>query len=283
MNPPPLESPLPILPLRTSKLAIASLVLGVMSAGCTVFTGIPSVILGIMALAKIRKQPHELGGHGLAIAGIVCSGVLGLFFFAIIATLAVPAYTGVQERARMMQAVNNARQIAIVMKNYAGDHQGLYPDAAPSAPQTANDAFRELFKAELLEDELIFSAPNSPYLGDHNIGEAPDFKDALIARENHWCLVKGLSDASNGTAPLVFENPVEMSWPPSWNMDASGQAVPGRGWKSGKIVVVRNDASATGQSLSGVRGDRVTLKPSHDGKDVFTHFSHQGEFLDVLR
>jgi prepilin-type N-terminal cleavage/methylation domain-containing protein len=204
---------------------------------------------------------------------------------AIIGTLAVPAYTGVQERARMMQAVNNARQIVIVMKNYAGDNSGNYPDGDKDAqPQTSNDAFRLLFQRGLMEDEKVFTAASSPYEGDNNIGEAPEFEEAVKSGENHWAMTKGLSDSSSGIAPLVFENPTPgASWPPMWNCDKGGTKAEGRAWKSGKIVICRNDNSATGEQLTSIKGDSVGLKQNNSGKDVFTQYNEQGEMLDVQR
>ncbi len=204
---------------------------------------------------------------------------------AILAGLAVPAYNKVQEQARIMSGCNNARQIVILLKNYAGDHEGNYPDAdKDNPPQTSNDAFRVLFQRGLVEDEKIFTAASSPYLGDNRVGEAPQFEEAVNSGENHWCLTKGLSDSSSGIAPLVFENPVGgASWPPMWNMDKAGQKAEGRGWKSGKIIICRNDNSVAGEELESIKGDSVPLKQNKDGKDLFTTFSEEGEFLDVQR
>lgn len=58
---------------RTSGLAVASLVCSLIC--CLPITTIPGVILGVVALAAISKNPH-LSGRGLAIAGIV----LGIIF-----------------------------------------------------------------------------------------------------------------------------------------------------------------------------------------------------------
>jgi hypothetical protein len=65
---------------RTSGMAIASLVLGIISLGLG-FTFIPSVlaiIFGIIAVSQTGRDPN-LGGRGMAIAGIIM-GIIGLFF-----------------------------------------------------------------------------------------------------------------------------------------------------------------------------------------------------------
>jgi hypothetical protein len=62
----------PILPRPSSNLAIASLVLGI-SAFMFCVTAIPGVIFGHMARREIRLSNGQLGGDGLAVAGLVIS------------------------------------------------------------------------------------------------------------------------------------------------------------------------------------------------------------------
>ncbi len=53
-------------------LAIGSLVCGILSfLCCSVFTGIPAIVLGIMAINKEKNDPLRYGGKGMAIGGIV--------------------------------------------------------------------------------------------------------------------------------------------------------------------------------------------------------------------
>jgi hypothetical protein len=110
--------------------------------------------------------------------------VLGVLLF-LAAGLFIPPFGAVQEGARRLQAANNCRQIIIALKTYAGDHNGRYTDADPSDPLTSNEAFHPLIKLSLLEDERVFSAPASPFLGDNDIGDAPHFYEALEVGENH--------------------------------------------------------------------------------------------------
>lgn len=173
---------------------------------------------------------------------------------------AIPPFGRVSERARILAASNNCRQITIALKSYASDHDGRYPDADPTSPKTSNDAFRLLIKTELLEDERVFSAPVSPFQGDHDIGEAPDHYEALEVGENHWCMVQGLTDKSDGNIALVFENPAhDYTWPPVWNADAALQPKVGRAWKGGKIIIGRNDGSVNPELLMSTQGPRVPL------------------------
>ena len=51
---------------------------------------------------------------------------------AILAGLAVPAYTLVQRIAHQNRGVSNARQVILAMKLFAKDHSSQYPDTVPN-------------------------------------------------------------------------------------------------------------------------------------------------------
>ena len=63
---------------ETSGKAIASLVLGLVSVVGICFTGIPAIILGIVALGETGRGPGRLRGRGMAIGGIVTGSLCGL-------------------------------------------------------------------------------------------------------------------------------------------------------------------------------------------------------------
>jgi hypothetical protein len=275
----PLNLPAPNLPSAavspeftgavTSGTAIASLVLGLMSFVLGCLTGLPAVICGHIALSQANRSNGMVGGKGMAIAGLVLGYVGILFGTAILAGLAMPAFTTVQEKARIMEASNNVRQIIISMKSYADDHDGKYPDADASNPKTANDAFRVLIKEGLLNDERVFTAAGSAFKGDDNIGVAPGYEEALQPGENHWALTKGASDSSESNLPVVYDAPVVATWPPVWNADARGRPVPGRAWKSGKVIIGVNDGSVQPLRLAAPTGAEVPAAPLPGGKPVF--------------
>jgi hypothetical protein len=57
-------------------LAIASLVCGILSLTCFFgVTSIPAIILGFLALSKIKTDPARFGGKGLAIGGMVTGAI----------------------------------------------------------------------------------------------------------------------------------------------------------------------------------------------------------------
>lgn len=57
-------------PPQESGMAIASLICGILGlVACYIFTGIPAVILGHMAMGKAKRG--EAGGRGMALAGVI--------------------------------------------------------------------------------------------------------------------------------------------------------------------------------------------------------------------
>ncbi len=211
--------------------------------------------------------------RGCGCLHLLVTGVLLLFAVGLI----IPQFGAVQDSARLMQACNNCRAILLTLKCYADDHGGRYPEG-----KTANDAFRDLFKADLMDDERAFTALNSPYQPDNNIGEAPNYSETLEPGENHWAMTRGLTSRSDKDAPLVFENPAKATWPPFWNADVKGRPEPGRTWKSGKIVIGRNDGSVAAEKLASNHGPAATLEKGADGKDLFERIGPH-EIMDVAR
>jgi len=195
---------------------------------------------------------------------------------AILAGLAVPAYTIVQRIANQNKGVSNARQVILAMKLFAKDHSSQYPDTVPnpvtgSLAQNANDAFRYMIQEKCAPDERIFGCP-SGYNPDGTIGLSPNYGNALLPGENHWAMTAGQTDTTVGSMPLVFENPASPSWPPLWNADMAGKIAPGRTWADGKIIIGRNDGSVALEALADTKG-MVGPKGMAGNLNLFTQAS----------
>jgi hypothetical protein len=115
-------------PVRTSGLAVASLVLGITGL-CTLGAGaIVGLILGIVGLVKISDSGGKLKGKGLAIAGIVVSGLnLLLLPVLLVAAIALPAFGAARTAAQAAVAMSNVKQLQLAMTGYADDHNGVLP------------------------------------------------------------------------------------------------------------------------------------------------------------
>ena len=115
-------------PPRTSGLAIASLVLGLLGLFSAGLAGIPAVICGHLSLGRIKRSAGSKVGRGMAVAGLI-TGYLGIcvFLLAILAGIALPIFNAVQEKGLAAKSLAGAKQVGSACKNYAIDHQGNFP------------------------------------------------------------------------------------------------------------------------------------------------------------
>ncbi len=131
-TPPPLPSEAPAAKAKTSGLAIASLVLGILgfaTCGLALLITAPlGLILGLVAMNKIGKSRGQMGGRGLALAGVITSCV-SLVLLPLFAALLLPAFSSAHQKARSINCMNNIKQLSVTLRIYAGDNQNHYPAA----------------------------------------------------------------------------------------------------------------------------------------------------------
>jgi len=99
--------------VKTSGLAIASLVLGVLSCGLSLLTGIPAIVCGAIGLNQIAKSKKPgpdpiLTGQGLAVTGLVLGG-MSLLVTPVLIGLLLPAGQSAREAARRTSCSFNMR------------------------------------------------------------------------------------------------------------------------------------------------------------------------------
>jgi hypothetical protein len=124
---PPSVPPSSSVPARkTSGLAISSLVLGIVGPFSCGLTALVGLILGIVSLVKIGNPKNQLGGKGLAIAGICVSGFF-LLLLPVYAALMIPAFTKGWSQAQTVTCVNNLKQIGLGARMWASDHNDTFP------------------------------------------------------------------------------------------------------------------------------------------------------------
>lgn len=117
---------------KTPAGAVWSLVLGILSMFCLWILGsIPAIILGALALRKINANPGQWGGKGIALAGIITGSVgilTGLVTVAIAASVAMPAYNQINDRAETAMTASNLRQVALTCRLYAIENENKFPE-----------------------------------------------------------------------------------------------------------------------------------------------------------
>src|SRR5438874_109896 len=113
--PPPRPAPMPAAaPMqtqstKTSGMAIASLVLAILTLPTCGIGGVVGIILGIVSLVKISNSQGQLRGKGLAISGICVAG----FFLLMSPGMMLPALAKAKARAERIKCVNQMKQIAL--------------------------------------------------------------------------------------------------------------------------------------------------------------------------
>ena len=173
---------------------------------------------------------------------------------AILASIALPAFIGVQRRAKQTKDLSNGKQIVIALRQFALDNNGEFPNKAYSfgksytdstltvlgASNTSNEAFQWLIPT-YTQSEEIFAVPgskwNSP--GPDNKIDSNAGGETLKAGENGYGYTAALQDTSNTLFPLVQDG-WAAAGAPSYVADTS---LPGGVWSATKAVVIFPDGA----------------------------------------
>ena len=178
---------------------------------------------------------------------------------AILASIALPVFSSVQERGKQTKDMSNGKQIVLGLKQFAVDHNGVFPNKLPDVVSSdydagatnltgadfSNDAFWWLFP-NYLTSEDIFSvggsawSPNPP----NNIldpASATTRADTLAQGECGYQYIAALNDTSNPQFPLVMDAGIANT---EANVEYTNvQTDPGGIWKGKKAIIIFVDGS----------------------------------------
>jgi Domain of unknown function (DUF4190)/GYF domain 2 len=138
--PPPLPAGAPR--AKMSALAITSLVLGPFGLFTCGIAALVGLILGIIAIVKIRNSEGRLTGFGLALAGTIVSAV---FLVMLPAVMLLPALAAAKQKAQEIVCVNNEKELALAVRIYAGSHNDQFPHATTWCDDIKADVPSEKF------------------------------------------------------------------------------------------------------------------------------------------
>ena len=120
--------------VQTSGLAVASLVLGILSPFLFILTGVPAMICGYRALAKIKRSAGTLKGGGFAMAGIIiASAWCCLIMCGLLLAIIIPNLGNVNMKARESMVSRGMNHVLGALKKYAAAHDGEYPPTLETA------------------------------------------------------------------------------------------------------------------------------------------------------
>lgn len=163
---------------------------------------------------------------------------------AILAGIALPVYSSIQESGLQTKALAQAKQVGLALKLYGGDNDGAFPrtgqlDAEDTAitVTTANDAYRVLIPNYAPTESIFYVARSawSPIAPDENTTSSAE---RLKAGENHWAYTTNLFETSNPRFPLVADG-----FTTTVGTYTNDEAAKGGIWKGKKAVVIRVDQS----------------------------------------
>jgi len=137
-------------------LAVASLVLGIISIPTLGLLGvgaITAIVLGSIALNRIKKEPAIHSGKGMAIAGIITSAVslLLIAIFGIMAAVIAPQLLKSYQTNRESAAIQTLRTIH--------NSQALF-----QATKRRFGSLKELSEAGLIDENYAGGSPVSGYI-----------------------------------------------------------------------------------------------------------------------
>lgn len=126
-------------------LAVTSMIFGILGLVTAIFLlGILlapiGLILGIIALVKVKNKPHQYGGKGFAIAGVVTSALVSLFI-PIVLAIAIPNILAARDAANEAYAISVLSKLADAESDYRkGAGRGYCADMKTLAAANVVDA-----------------------------------------------------------------------------------------------------------------------------------------------
>jgi prepilin-type processing-associated H-X9-DG protein len=186
--PPVPGSPAEKTPAKTSGLAVWSLVLGIAGIALCLgpLTGIPALIMGIIALKNIRSSGGRQTGEGMAMGGVITGGIsfVMIAVMAMMAGMLLPALARAREEARKAVCKSNLENIGLCVMMYSQDNDNKPPEK-----------LSQLYP-EYATDLGLFMCPSS----DKTITSADQ-----IDTESPYVLVPAVTPGSVGPVVLAYE------------------------------------------------------------------------------
>lgn len=186
--------PLPVSVVKSSVLAITSLICGILSLICGgPFLGIPAIIIGVLAIGKIKKGIGS--GKGLAVSGIATGSagtiIAGIVLISIIAGISSPKN---REIACRISCASNLKQIGLAVRMYSMENKEQFPY------KNGAEGLEMLRAGGYLENKKMYTCPST--------GTVPAGDGGKLTEDNvDYVYVAGYNESVSPDTAIAYDRP----------------------------------------------------------------------------
>lgn len=192
---------------------------------------------------------------------------------AILAGIAMPAFTTVIDKGNQTKALANAKQIHLGLKMFAGDYDGIFPsypqkagnlnDSTSALVEDSNAAFNNLVPNYIPTEKVFWMGKSAFCKTTPPTDDFSNVTNILAKGTNTFAYVRGLNDTSTPSWPLIADG---FSTLASWNYSVDGSSAGGV-WKGKAAVVIRVDGSGKVEVLNSV--DHTVRREDKKSENLF--------------
>lgn len=229
---------------RTSMMAVAALVLGILSlvtccAGVGAVTGVPAAAFGIASLLVMNSKRGELSGRGMAIAGVVM-GTIGLFVNIVI-------FVGASMYVNQVSSMASTSMNGIEVLDVRPMQSFLSPKAAARLDEPKMIAFRKAYQDRL--GKFQRADPNLLEYGrrawDTYANHTKDIERLMESRQG--APIPAIGVFEKGTATIWVVGPQQMKFGSKSNIFLDIVVIP----PGGRPIYLLGDDTATNAPAAG--------------------------------